>query len=105
MFLQETIGKILYTKQDYLSIMIYLFLGGSDKSKCGLNMGYLDNSGMLKYTNYERYSARLNFKLFNDKVEFGVLNSYVRQRLAVGNAPTPGLAITLANDSSLYCVW
>ena len=33
--------------------------GGSEKANAVLNLGYLDNSGMLKYTNYERYSARL----------------------------------------------
>ncbi|MFV5684022.1 SusC/RagA family TonB-linked outer membrane protein [Flavobacterium sp. GB2R13] len=77
--------------------------GGSDKANAVLNMGYLDNSGMLKYTNYERYSARLNanFKLFNDKVRFGVNSQFTQsnERSAandVGNAPTPGLAITLA---------
>lgn len=77
--------------------------GGSDKANAVLNMGYLDNSGMLKYTNYERYSARLNanFKLFNDKVRFGVNSQFTQsnERNAandVGNAPTPGLAITLA---------
>jgi hypothetical protein len=62
-------------------------------------MGYLDNSGMLKYTNYERYSAILNFKLFNDKVEIWCSQFTMSDRDFVGNAPTPGLAITLANDS------
>ncbi|WP_339918785.1 TonB-dependent receptor [uncultured Flavobacterium sp.] len=77
--------------------------GGSEKANAVLNLGYLDNSGMLKYTNYERYSARLNanFKLFNDKVRFGVNSQFTQsnERSAagdVGNAPTPGLAISLA---------
>ncbi|MEY4012960.1 MAG: hypothetical protein RIT22_2084, partial [Bacteroidota bacterium] len=68
--------------------------GGSDKANAVLNMGYLDNDGMLKYTNYERYSARLNanFKLFNDKVRFGVNSQFTQssERNAagdVGNAP------------------
>jgi len=83
--------------------------GGSDKANAVLNMGYLDNSGMLKYTNYERYSARLNanFKLFNDKVRFGVNSQFTQsnERAAandVGNAPTPGLAITLAPTIPVY---
>ncbi|KIA87450.1 TonB-dependent receptor [Flavobacterium sp. AED] len=83
--------------------------GGSDKANAVLNMGYLDNSGMLKYTNYERYSARLNanFKLFNDKVRFGVNSQFTQsnERSAandVGNAPTPGLAITLAPTIPVY---
>jgi hypothetical protein len=62
---------------------------------------------MLKYTNYERYSARLNanFKLFNDKVDLALilnLQSDKKEMLLVGNAPTPGLAITL-QPFSLYC--
>lgn len=83
--------------------------GGSDKANAVLNMGYLDNSGMLKYTNYERYSARLNanFKLFKDKVRFGVNSQFTQsnERAAandVGNAPTPGLAITLAPTIPVY---
>lgn len=83
--------------------------GGSDKANAVLNMGYLDNSGMLKYTNYERYSTRLNanFKLFNDKVRFGINSQFTQsnERNAagdVGNAPTPGLAITLAPTIPVY---
>lgn len=83
--------------------------GGSEKANAVLNLGYLDNTGMLKYTNYERYSARLNanFKLFNDKVRFGVNSQFTQsnERAAandVGNAPTPGLAITLAPTIPIY---
>ncbi|OYX27640.1 MAG: SusC/RagA family TonB-linked outer membrane protein [Flavobacteriales bacterium 32-35-8] len=83
--------------------------GGTDKSNAMLNLGYLDNSGMLKYTNYERYTARLNanFKLFNDKVRFGINSQFTQsnEKLAandVGNAPTPGLAITLAPTIPVY---
>lgn len=83
--------------------------GGSEKANAVLNLGYLDNSGMLKYTNYERYSARLNanFKLFNDKVRFGVNSQFTQsnERNAatdVGSAPTPGLAITLAPTIPVY---
>jgi TonB-linked SusC/RagA family outer membrane protein len=83
--------------------------GGSEKANAVLNLGYLDNSGMLKYTNYERYSARLNanFKLFNDKVRFGVNSQFTQsdERSAandVGSAPTPGLAISLAPTIPVY---
>nr|WP_314896353.1 TonB-dependent receptor [uncultured Flavobacterium sp.] len=95
---QDTVYKTGLLINNDLSVS-----GGSDKANAVLNMGYLDNSGMLKYTNYERYSARLNanFKLFNDKVRFGVNSQFTQsnERNAandVGNAPTPGLAITLA---------
>lgn len=83
--------------------------GGSDKANAVLNLGYLDNSGMLKYTNYERYSARLNanFKLFNDRVKFGINSQFTQsdERSAatdVGSAPTPGLAISLAPTIPVY---
>ena len=83
--------------------------GGSDKANAVLNLGYLDNSGMLKFTNYERYTARLNanFKLFNDKVKFGINSQFTQsdERSAatdVGSAPTPGLAISLAPTIPVY---
>ncbi|MFV7236464.1 SusC/RagA family TonB-linked outer membrane protein [Flavobacterium sp. ZB4R12] len=95
---QDTVYKTGLLINNDLSVS-----GGSDKANAVLNMGYLDNSGMLKYTNYERYSARLNanFKLFNDKVRFGVNSQFTQSNETnaandVGNAPTPGLAITLA---------
>ena len=83
--------------------------GGSDKVNSVLNIGYLDNDGMLKYTNYERYTARLNsnFKLFNDKVKIGVNSQFTQsnERNAandVGGARTTGLAITLAPTIPVY---
>jgi hypothetical protein len=64
---------------------------------------------MLKYTGYERYSAKLNSstKLFNDKLKIGVNTQFStsNENLAaqdVGSAPTPGLAITLAPTIPLY---
>lgn len=77
--------------------------GGSDKAFGLINLGYLQNTGILKYTGYERYSARLNtgFKLFDDKVRIGVNSQFTNsnETLAspdVGSALTPGLAVTLA---------
>ncbi|MFV7236972.1 SusC/RagA family TonB-linked outer membrane protein [Flavobacterium sp. ZB4R12] len=101
---QDTMYKTGFVINNDLSVS-----GGSDKANAMLNLGYLDNSGMLKYTNYERYSARLNvnFKLFNDKVRFGVNSQFTQsnERNAandVGNAPTPGLAISLAPTIPVY---
>ncbi|MDT0687682.1 SusC/RagA family TonB-linked outer membrane protein [Autumnicola psychrophila] len=83
--------------------------GGSDKAFALLNLGYLKNTGILKYTGYERYTARLNsnFKLFNDKVRFGVNSQFVTssETLAsndLGSAPTPGLGISLAPTIPVY---
>jgi hypothetical protein len=56
----------------------------------------------VKYTNYERYSARLNanFKLFNDKVRFELILNYTTDEIEVQRMDvertTPGLAISLA---------
>jgi hypothetical protein len=99
----DTDWQVRCTKKGLLINNDLSVSGGSDKTNAVLNMGYLDNSGMLKYTNYERYSTRLNANssCFNDKVRFGVNSQFTQsnERAAagdVGNAPTPGLAITLA---------
>ena len=83
--------------------------GGTDKMFALLNVGYLKNSGILEYTGYERYSAKLNtnFKLFDDKVKIGINTQFSTsdETLAapdVGNAPTPGLAISLAPTIPVY---
>lgn len=101
---QDTVYKTGLLINNDLSVS-----GGSDKANAVLNLGYLDNSGMLKFTNYERYTARLNanFKLLNDKVKFGVNSQFTQSdELSaandVGNAPTPGLAISLAPTIPVY---
>ncbi|TRX07215.1 SusC/RagA family TonB-linked outer membrane protein [Flavobacterium gawalongense] len=101
---QDTVYKTGLLINNDLSVS-----GGSDKANAVLNMGYLDNSGMLKYTNYERYSARLNanFKLFNDKVRFGVNSQFTQsnERSAstdIGSSPVPALAITYAPTIPVY---
>ena len=83
--------------------------GGSDKVNSVLNVGYLENDGMLKYTNYNRYTARLNsnFKLFNDKVKIGINSQFTQSDETaaandVGGARTTGLAITLAPTIPVY---
>lgn len=83
--------------------------GGSDKAFALINLGYLENTGILKYTGYERYSAKLNsnIKLFDDKVRLGVNSQFYtsKETLAatdVGNAPTPGLGVSLAPTIPVY---
>ena len=83
--------------------------GGTDKSFHLLNIGYLKNTGILKYTNYDRYTAKLNsnFKLFDNKLRIGINTQFSTsdETLAspdVGSAPTPGLAITLAPTIPLF---
>ena len=77
--------------------------GGNDKSSALIGLGYIKNTGMLKYTNYDRISARLNAQTsaFNGKVKVGMNTQMVSSNETLetpdlGSAPTPGLAITLA---------
>ena len=78
-------------------------MNGDENSSVLVNLGYYGNSGMVKFTNYERLSARINLtqNLFNDKVKFGLNTQYQTsdERVDVkdlGNESTPSLAITLA---------
>ena len=75
----------------------------TEKSSLMINLGHLKNTGILKYTGFERYSARINANtyLFDDKLRFGVNAQFTNSNETpmardVGGAPTPGLAITLA---------
>jgi TonB-linked SusC/RagA family outer membrane protein len=83
--------------------------GGTDNSFHLLNIGHLRNTGILKFTGYERISAKLNsnFNLFDNKVRIGINTSFSTsdETLAsrdVGSAFTPGLGITLAPTLPLY---
>lgn len=76
---------------------------GSENSGLLINLGHISNSGVLKYTGYERITARINAhtSFLDDKVKLG-MNSQLtnsNETLAatdLGGAPTPFLAITLA---------
>nr|MBI1228512.1 SusC/RagA family TonB-linked outer membrane protein [Cytophagales bacterium] len=75
----------------------------SEKSSLMINLGHFKNTGILKYTDFERYTGRINANtyLFKDKVKLGINSQFStsNETLAtpdVGSAPTPGLAITLA---------
>ncbi len=83
--------------------------GGNDKSSVLMNVGYLKNTGMLKYTNYDRISARLNAQssAFDKKLKFGmnaqvVSSNETLETPDLGSAPTPGLAVTLAPTIPMY---
>ncbi len=77
--------------------------GGTDNSFHLINIGYLNNTGILKDTDFERYTAKLNsnYNLFDNRVRFGINTQMAtsNETLAstdVGSAPVPSLAITLA---------
>lgn len=82
---------------------------GSAKSSLLINFGYVKNTGTLVYTDYERYSARINAntRFFENKLKLG-MNSEIstsNETLAsndLGNSPNPGQAITLAPTIPVY---
>ncbi|WP_372775354.1 TonB-dependent receptor [Mangrovibacterium sp.] len=83
--------------------------GGTEKSSVLMNIGYIKNTGMLKYTNYDRITARINGQtsLLDNKLKFGINAQVVSSNETLetpdlGSAPTPGLAITLAPTIPLY---
>lgn len=82
---------------------------GNKNSSLELNFGHLKNTGMLRYTGYERLSGSISAitRSFNDKVIFGV-----NLRMAnsdetltardLGGASTTFLAVTLAPTIPVY---
>lgn len=76
---------------------------GNKNSSLEINLGYLKNTGMLRYTGYDRISGSINAltRAFNQKVSFG-LNARVAnsdETLTandLGGATTTSLAVTLA---------
>jgi TonB-dependent starch-binding outer membrane protein SusC len=83
--------------------------GGTKSSSLLMNLGYINNTGILKYTDYQRYSGRINAatQLFDGKLKFGMNSEFAtsNQTLAttdLGGAPTPSLAISLAPTIPVY---
>jgi len=76
---------------------------GNKNSSLEINIGQLKNTGMLRYTNYDRLSGSINAmtRAFNDKLKFGVnlrvanSNETLTAR-DLGGASTTFLAVTLA---------
>jgi len=101
---QKEMYKTGYVTNNDLS-----FSAGNQQSSLLINVGYLSNSGMLRYTDYNRVSGRINAvtSRFDGRFKFGVNAQAVssKETLAatdLGGAPTPGLAITLAPTIPVY---
>lgn len=82
---------------------------GNKNSSLEINLGHLKNTGMLRYTGYERLSGSINAltKSFNDRVLFGVnlrvANSdETLTARDLGGAATTFLAVTLAPTIPVY---
>ena len=82
---------------------------GNKNSSVEMNIGYLKNTGMLRFTGYKRLSGSINAitRSFNDKVTFGlnlrVANSdETLTARDLGGASTTFLAVTLVPTIPVY---
>jgi TonB-linked SusC/RagA family outer membrane protein len=83
--------------------------GGTKTSSLLINLGYFKNTGMLRYTDYQKISGRINAltSAFDGKLKIGanVQIATSNETLAstdIGGALTPGLAVTLAPTIPVY---
>ena len=82
---------------------------GNKNSSLEINIGQLKNTGMLRFTNYDRLSGSINAmtRAYNDKLKFGVnlrianSNETLTAR-DLGGASTTFLAVTLAPTIPVY---
>ena len=106
-------GDTDWQKELYQTGFIYnneiSIVADNENSTVFMNVGHFKNSGILKFTKYERISAKLNgsFRLFNDKVRVGMntLLTNSNERLGardVGGSPTTFLAYRLVPTIPLY---
>ncbi len=82
---------------------------GSGKSGFLFNVGYYNNNGLIQFTKYQRYNARINShtSAFNDRLKIGEnlqvsRTSQINSTNDVGGASTPSLSITLTPTIPLY---
>ncbi len=83
--------------------------GGNGTSSLQINLGYYKNTGMLRYTDYDKISGRINglTSAFDGKLKIGANMQLAssNETLAstdIGGAATPGLAVTLAPTIPVY---
>ncbi len=82
---------------------------GTNKSSVEINLGQLKNTGMLRFTGYDRLSGSISAltRAFDDKIKFGVnlrianSNETLTAR-DLGGAATSFLAVTLAPTIPVY---
>lgn len=82
---------------------------GTGKSGLLVDLGYYKSNGLIVFTNYQRYSARINSHTtaFNDRFRFGEnlqvsRTSQVNSTTDVGGAPVGDLSLTLPPTIPLY---
>ncbi|MCF3108842.1 SusC/RagA family TonB-linked outer membrane protein [Niabella sp. CC-SYL272] len=96
-------------KTGYVSNTTLTAAAGNRNSSMEINLGYLKNTGMLRYTGYDRLSGGISAitRAFDDKLTFGVNFNIANsdETLAtkdIGGAPTTFLAVTLAPTIPVY---
>ncbi len=101
---QNEVYKTGYITNNDLTIS-----GGTKSSSLLVNVSYLNNSGMLRYTGYNRLTGRINglTSKFDGRFKFGANVQMTTSRETpvatdLGGAPTPGLAVTLAPTIPVY---
>lgn len=103
----EPVGNTNWQNETYQTAIInsqdITISAGTRKTSLLINLGYYKNSGMIVYTNYDRYSLRINSStaLLNDKLKIGENFELSRssETLAsndLGGASVPNLAVTLS---------
>lgn len=82
---------------------------GTGKSGFLFDVGYYNNNGLIQFTKYQRYNARINShtSAFNDRLRIGEnlqisRTSQINSTSDVGGASTPSLSITLTPTIPLY---
>ncbi|CCH55073.1 hypothetical protein BN8_04308 [Fibrisoma limi BUZ 3] len=101
---QKELYKTAYVTNNDLTIS-----GGTQNSSILVNLSYFNNTGLVKYTGYDRLTGRLNglTSKFDGRFKLGVNLQMTTSRETpvttdLGGAPTPGLAVTLAPTIPVY---
>lgn len=84
--------------------------GGSDKTQFAISGGYFKNNGIIKNTDFERFSLRLNLdsKFLNDKVRVGTSTSVastVQNAIPTDRGGPGGAMITILGQSPVGPVY
>jgi len=101
---QDALFKTATITSNNLSIA-----AGNAKNGLLIDLGYYNNNGLVVFTHFQRYSARVNShtSAFNDRLRIGEnvqisRTSQINSTTDVGGAATPGLALTLSPTIPLY---
>ena len=83
--------------------------GGNKTSSLQVNLGYFKNTGMLRFTDYQKISGRINAltSAFDQKLKIGAnvqlaTSNETLTSTDIGGSPTTSLAITLAPTIPVY---